>query len=308
MRQLFSGLEGTGYRPCNAQSLGEMDELVALAYELSTYLSHCNAIFFLAGRDAQVSSSSDALGEQTAATKTTRAATYPIPRSFEGLRGASTFGAVYAGCHDLFSLIPEISQLYNRRLAEEAAGQVYPSQPLRDAFARVQHRIDTWEPGDSPPAPPTGTVGLLQGDPTTFADAEQRTKRCASECVRGALRVYGLVSLQGSAAGPLEKASGRRGPIQTLAGAVFEQIMLLGDTSYHSHLLWAALILGSCMLDPAHQQMVTSALNSTRFQMRHVHIARDALLMLWADQDPLAYGPYGLQSIIGKYGININLI
>ncbi|PHH89832.1 hypothetical protein CDD83_5158 [Cordyceps sp. RAO-2017] len=39
-----------------------------------------------------------------------------------GFRKSPTFGAIFAGSHDLFTLIPRAQQLYRRRLTEEAGG------------------------------------------------------------------------------------------------------------------------------------------------------------------------------------------
>lgn len=64
--------------------------------------------------------------------------------SLEEMALFPTFGALFAGSHELFQLLAQISQLASRRLAEEAAGSAVPTAALRNTHDDLQSRLTSW--------------------------------------------------------------------------------------------------------------------------------------------------------------------
>ncbi|KAH7312716.1 hypothetical protein B0I35DRAFT_437576, partial [Stachybotrys elegans] len=199
-----------------------------------------------------------------------------------------TFGVLFAGGHELFQLTPEICQLASRRLAEEQESKTYrkPSLPLRKTYEDLYQRIVCWE------MPPR-----LQGETIT----EWRHKRNAAEILRQALSIFLATALQGSLVSDANVLCAIEQHIMILFGCM-ENIV---DKVYSATLLWPLLIGGSCLTEPEQQRQYANEAREEWCDMWHVKKFIDALQLLWDDPDPRAYGPYGLNLILRKHGLDL---
>lgn len=208
--------------------------------------------------------------------------------SMEDFESFPTFGVLFAGGHDLYRLIPAISLLASRRLAEETNGSTEPSAAVRIMHDDIHARLDSWT---MPPA-------SKPGEP---AD-DRELRRLSAEAMHHALHIY----LATAVAGSTVTSPHVRADVSQHVRELFTVTTKLGAARrYIATMLWPMLIAGSCMTNPSGQQALLEALCGGWFQMRQLEVMGKLLSLLWDDPDPRAYGPYGLYLMIEKHGLNI---
>ncbi|KAG9253561.1 fungal-specific transcription factor domain-containing protein [Emericellopsis atlantica] len=199
---------------------------------------------------------------------------------FEDMSKFPTFGALFAGSHDLYRLIPEIDALAWRRRVEERNGLARPSIPLVQDHDSLHSRLSAW--AMAPPAWP---------------GERDRDLKCASaEALRHALHIYLATALAGSVVTGATWCAVRR-----RAGALFPYIRtLVASQHYVATLVWPVMIGASCIVEPEPQAFLMQQIRSNWSGMGHVGMMADVLQLLWDDPDPEAFGPRGLNMIMEK--------
>ena len=210
--------------------------------------------------------------------------------TLEELKPFPTFGVMFAGAHELFQLVSEVSTLSSSRLAEEISGISEPSENIERVYNNLRRRLMTW----SMPSP---TIG----DPIE----EWENKRIAAEAVRQGLYIYLATSRAGSI---VSDALVR----DTIQGHVDELCQLaatvIASRHYVATLLWPVIVAGTCMVEPQQQHTLIQVMSAEWCNMMHLRAFGELLKLVWKDQDPRAYGPYGLRLIMKKHGQIVGII
>lgn len=203
--------------------------------------------------------------------------------SLDELSSYSTFGSMFGGCHSLYELIPNISQLGVECLAGEMilGDDWIPSAKLRLCYEAIEQRIAAWT------LPPSAD---------SFAQHEATDITTAAEAIRHGLYIYLMTSFCGS--------MGLDPVAQSKIGAQADIVLALAtsvnDMRSRTILLWPCIIAGSCMINKEQQKRLMYALLHSGFDMKHLFSLCDMLELMWSDDDVSAYGPYGLYLTMEK--------
>ena len=204
----------------------------------------------------------------------------------------STFGAFFAGAHELYELIPEIERLASSRLAEEAEGKHEPSASLKAVYDTLYSRLCSW---------------TLAGTPEgSFQKRDAELKTCAAEAWRHGLFIYLITALAGS----LVPEDMKRSVLATHTIKCFTHIgqLLTSEEPYYATLLWPALVGSSCITQHEGQETMLHTLRVSWASLRHMSLWADVLQLMWDDPDPKAYGPYGLVTTMRKHDMVIGIL
>lgn len=245
-------------------------ESLGLTIEMYAYLDACNT-FTPHGLDSERTMPQDG-----------------FIASVVDLESFPTFGVLFAGSHELYQMVPSVSLLASRRLAEEDLGYNEPSAALRTMHDKIHSRLASWK------------MPAAAWADETVDDYDLR--RQAAEALRHALHIY----LATAIAGATVTDQGVRAYVSQHVRAVFAATTsLVAARRYVATMLWPVLIAGSCMSSTAGQQLLLSELRGGWFQMRQLEMMGQLLSLLWQDPDPRAYGPYGLYVTMKKHRLNI---
>jgi hypothetical protein len=198
--------------------------------------------------------------------------------SHDHLSSYRTFGTMFGDLYGLYQFLPEITRLASQRLEEEAAGCINPSEGARATHRILTRNISNWSP----------MVPRFDMDPQDWKEQNQ-----TGEMIRRALYICLLTAMAGSVVSDWETLE----VIQTYSHTMLRTMLKLAESKYQTLFLWPALICGSCLTNESLQQTLIKGIKSSPCQAKHVFTACTALEMLWADPDPRAYGPYGLDRL-----------
>ncbi|KAK5989384.1 Transcriptional activator UGA3-like protein [Cladobotryum mycophilum] len=248
-------------------------ESLGFSLELHAYLSIVNSLS-LYGPNGDLSTPYDA-----------------FLTSLDALSSYSTFGTMFAGCHSLFQLIPQISQLGIECVAEEmlAEDSWSPSERLQASYRSLRDLISDWtftSPADG------------------YSLKEQEQTLVAAEAYRHGLYIYLFTAFAGS----------RRPNTQILLSIQthINKFLLLVSSIMTSQImtiiLWPTVIISSCMVDEVQRSGLIYSLQNSPYEMNHLFRIAEVLKLLWEDDDPQAYGPYGLYMTMDKHRMYIPMI
>lgn len=244
---------------------------MGFSLELYTYLVHCNTITPYGSIAANSTAPSDTSF-----------------LSLDDMASFPTFGALFAGSHDLYFLIPEISVLGARRLAEEASGSAAPSDALKHTHENLYGRLKSWH---LPPPRP--------GESADEWDA----RRLAGNALREAMHIFLATAMAGSVVSDPEVLAA----IAVHIVKVFIDVPQLMASNLTAAMLWPVVIAGSCIVEKGNREILIRETRSPWWGMKHLNLVGDVLQLLWDDPDPRAYGPYGLSLIMEKHGVRISI-
>ena len=202
-----------------------------------------------------------------------------------------TFGTMFAGSHELYQLIPEVSLLASHRLTEETAGAIHPTASLRHTYDNIHNRVTSWE------MPPPVQPGQEEGA------EDLRLKQSAAEVFRQGLYIFLATALAGTIVSDPTLLSTIDQHLVKLFGHAQQVI----DSQYTVSLLWPIVVAGSCMVKTEHRLGLVRELERGAWKMKHLDNTINVLQLLWDDVDPRAYGPYGLYLIMDKHDLNLCL-
>jgi hypothetical protein len=208
-----------------------------------------------------------------------------LPRD---IASAPSCDAILAGCHELFHLIPEVSLLASRRLAEERAGWKYPGDVCLLKHQSILDRLTSW----SIWPPQEGDCSELR---------EQRLR------VGIAFQQGLFIFLETAIAGSIVYDPAMLTTIQHHIDELFGIAPQLLESPYVAAVTWPFVIAGSCLTQSYQQQAFLGRLCSDRFGMQHLVILAKILTLVWDDPDPRAYGPLGIHIIMQKHGLYLSL-
>lgn len=205
--------------------------------------------------------------------------------SLELLTGCRTSGVVFFGYHLLLGMIPEIAQLSGRRVQE---GETDPSADDESCYAELDSRIRGWQ---------------NPGFPLDNPSAQTTTQHSAmGEVYRHALWIFLETAMNGSSI----PNQGLRDKIGSHLESMASQLLgyQLPTSRVAPMLLWPIIIAGSIVLEDFGRILLSEGLRNTPYLAWSSIRAAELLELLWADDDPRAYGPYGLYLVMKKHNIN----
>lgn len=195
---------------------------------------------------------------------------------------------ILAGCHELFHLIPEVSLLASRRLAEEGAGCHGPGDTCRQTYDSIHERLTLW----SIRPPQRGDCPELR---------QQRLR--VGTAFRQGLHIFLETAIAGSiVCDPVTLCI-----IQAHIDEIFTIAPQILASPYVAAVTWPFVIAGSCLTQSHQQQAFLRRLCSDRYGMEHLVLLGNILALLWDDPDPRAYGPLGLHIVMRKHSLHLSL-
>lgn len=212
----------------------------------------------------------------------------PFVMPLEDMGKFPTFGALFGGSHELFCLVPEVSQLATRRLAEETTASSLFTAALKRRHNDIHSRITSWE---MPPPRPGEAI----------EDWEYR--RDAAETLRQGLYIY----LATAHAGSIVSDPVVLGVINGHMRQLFSYGPRLMASQFAASIFWPVIIGASCMVHPKEHEPLLQAMRGSRWSMKHLVVISNILQLLWDDPDPRAFGPYGLYLTMEKHGLSIGI-
>jgi hypothetical protein len=204
-----------------------------------------------------------------------------------------TFGIMFAGCHELFELIPAISRFAARRLKEEGTQASNATRlPESDSFyTSTSARIRNWQ----------------QGQPQS-TNVEEMPKRLAiGETYRQALFIYLETAVLGIAGLPAsaDVLSRLHEHITHIEEAVQEHSLV--TSAFATIMLWPMVIAGSVLMQADERELLTQGLRMPQYATCNSIQTAELLELLWKDGDPRSFGPYGLYLAMEKHQLNLCL-
>lgn len=163
-----------------------------------------------------------------------------------------TCGVMYGGYQELFALIPQVSDIFSRRLVEEATILDTPSPDLIHDVNNHARRLSAWHLDESVFGPPTS---VRARDQIMMAGAH-----------RHGVRIYLHAARTGSSI--LDDSTARS--MRDSSDAIVGLFKTLDDQSWTCNSLWTILMAGSCLADIDRQPDLARLLRNSRYRMDHL--------------------------------------
>lgn len=206
--------------------------------------------------------------------------------SLDFLREYETFGVFLGSGQGLFELIPLVSILARKKLAE-AESQITDLE-IPVILSSLNEKLIHW-----------------QSPPVSKDMAEWETEHEATgEIYRQALWIFTNAAMCGSVVNSPKVMT----KIQTHIDIAIPLFQSVAKSPFNTLMLWLVIIIGSCMIKESQQRDFSHSLYSEEIiDVQQVREAARLLKCLWEDQDDRCYGPFGLQLIMEKHGINFSM-
>ncbi|KAL1868225.1 hypothetical protein VTK73DRAFT_3787 [Phialemonium thermophilum] len=203
---------------------------------------------------------------------------------FNQLRRFDSFGVVFIGYHDLFQLIPDVAELAADRVRAGETARTSREEETR--YVQLAARIRGWQnPGYD------------------AHSATEQEHKAMGEVYRHALWIFLETAMNGSAPpGPvLRERLGRH--LELLATSILGNQLPVSRVA--PVLLWPIMIAGSVVSDASGRALLSESMRTVPYVTWSVVRGAELLELLWADEDPRAYGPYGLYMVMKKHNISL---
>lgn len=243
-----------------------LQELYGLAFELYAYLALiASPTPYSNGTESELDTRSSSL----------------LP-SWDMLRDYGVFGVIVSPIHQFLEIIPRVVTLCTRRQIEMTFDEC--SSESWAEFISLIGLIETIGHGDD-----EDDNDAL--DPTL--NLEHRQSLSVSAVYRHALAIFTYDAMWcGAIAGDESQLSTVRGH----ALSALALIPSLMDTHLRNILLWPTIVVGSCLLHEEERDVIRLLWsNQGREPVFLLMKMKTMLESLWAENDPVFFGPYGLQ-------------
>lgn len=204
--------------------------------------------------------------------------------SLESLSVYDTFGALFAGCHGLFNLIPAISQLAAKCLEE---GSVPISAESAARYKILHVKITEWQ----------------QSSSNSCHQQYNSRRKAIGEVYRQAMWIFLETAMLGSSAPTLGLLSKIQHHIDALGPILTDNGLVASP--FRSILLWPIIIGGSVVIKQGERDLLLQGMRNPVVSTRNTILASNVLELLWKDDDPRAFGPYGLYLTMTKHSVNL---
>lgn len=195
-----------------------------------------------------------------------------LPR--ETLKGYENNGVIVSPIYQSLEIIPRVTSLCTCRQAETMFQECSPENWAE--FVQLLTAIES--------------IGKFDDLTEPAANLEQGENLSVSIIYRHALAIFAYDAMW--CGNIVEDESG----LSVVRGHALSALMLIPtvlDTHLRNVLLWPTIVIGSCLLDEKEREVIRKAL-SIREPLFVVMKMRMMLENLWAENDPIYFGPYGL--------------
>lgn len=190
------------------------------------------------------------------------------------LKNYETFGVIVPPIYDCLEIIPRVVTLCTRRQAEMTFHECSSGSWLE--FVQIIASIET-----------IGTADYL---PELAVDLEHEQDLSVSAIYRHALAIFAYDAMW---CGTIAVDENRLSVVRRHALSALMLIPTLIDTHLKNVLLWPTIVIGSCLLNETERDVIRAVLSNR--EPFFVVIKMQAMLEnLWAENDPVYFGPYGL--------------
>ncbi|WJG35234.1 fungal-specific transcription factor domain-containing protein [Fusarium oxysporum Fo47] len=165
------------------------------------------------------------------------------------LASYSTFGIMFAGLHDLFALIPQISLLFRDRLIEQESGIIEPSIACVELHTQLERCLKDWNLSQN---------DLVSRFPT---DDCNRDLSKVTKVLQLGIKIYLIASMQGSSVVNPKIVC----QLQSYVDDILDLGLDLHYSQWSSILLWPIVISGSCSIQRQQQEHLAKALRESKY-------------------------------------------
>lgn len=205
----------------------------------------------------------------------------PYIASLERFKGCKSFGTMFGYARDLLSLVPTICTLGYNRILEESAGEC--SSESLACYKAIRSKIENWQ------------------EPSTRENSGIYTKDLtnAAKVYKEAVLIFLHTAFYASnVTDPELLALVDKSICESLVFADFDT-----DSPVLTVMLWPCMIIGSCLRQPVQREYLRYKMLETPFNKTVIRSSVQLLDWLWEDSASDAFGPYGLGSVMRKYGV-----
>ncbi|KAH7202660.1 fungal-specific transcription factor domain-containing protein [Fusarium oxysporum] len=165
------------------------------------------------------------------------------------LASYSTFGIMFAGLHDLFALIPQISLLFRHRLIEQESGIIEPSIACVELHTQLERCLKDWN---------LSKKDLVSPFPTDDCKCDLSK---VTKILQLGIEIYLIASMQGSSiVNPKIVCQ-----LQSYVDGILDLGLDLHYSQWSSILLWPIVISGSCAIQRQQQEHLAKALRESKY-------------------------------------------
>jgi hypothetical protein len=196
---------------------------------------------------------------------------------WELLKDHGSFGVIISPIHRCLEIIPHVVALCTRRQSELTFNECSSESLI--LFTELMAIIDT--------------IGC-EDDSGSVLNGEVSQSLSISAVYRHALTIFAYDAMW---CGAIAGDDSRLSIVRQHALSALTLLPTLMDTHYRNLLLWPTIVIGSCLLNDGEFDVIRSGL-SIRQPIFVITKMRMMLEKLWAENDPVYFGPYGLQKLM----------
>ncbi|KAJ5090481.1 hypothetical protein N7532_009165 [Penicillium argentinense] len=194
--------------------------------------------------------------------------------SWDILKNYEIFGAIVSPIYQCLEVIPRVISLCTRRQAE-----IMFQECSSENWAEFVQLITIIE-----------TIGSADDLPEPAINLEHEQSLSVSAIYRHALAIFAYDAMW---CGTIAEDESRLSVVRRHALSALMLIPTLMDTHLRNVLLWPTIVIGSCLINETEWDVIRKVL-SNREPLFVVMKMKTMLENLWAENDPVYFGPYGL--------------
>jgi hypothetical protein len=210
----------------------------------------------------------------------------PYVETLETFRDSKMYGSMLGCAQALFEMIPSICKL-GYRVIQDQRNDTYSGEHLAEnitAYKLLESRILGWQPRENTP-----------GQDEFISD-----RMIAAKIYQQSLLIFLHSNYYGShVSDPIFLNL-----IDKSLEAIIPLVMLLPlDSPILTTFMWPIMIIGSCIREPLGRSLLLDRVRDSPFNMTSISKGIQLLGWLWEDDDPTAFGPYGLGLVMKKHNV-----
>jgi hypothetical protein len=198
--------------------------------------------------------------------------------SWDILKNYGIFGVIVSPIYQCLEVIPRVISLCTRRQAEIMFHEC--SSENWAEFIQLTTIIET--------------IGSPDNLPEPAINLENQQNLSVSAIYRHALSIFAYDAMW---CGTIAEDESRLSAVRRHALSALMLIPTLMDTHLRNVLLWPTIVIGSCLLNEIEWDVIRKVL-SNREPLFVVMKMKTMLENLWAENDPVYFGPYGLHKLL----------
>jgi hypothetical protein len=200
----------------------------------------------------------------------------PYAETLGSFRDSKMYGSMLGCAQPLFEMIPSICKLGYRVIQDQKNDMT--------AYKLLEARILGWQPQENTPE-----KGEFTSDRVIAAKIYQQSL---------------LIFLHSNYYGSQVSDPIFLNLIDKSLEAIIPLVMLLPlDSPILTTFMWPTMIIGSCIREPLGHGLLLGRIRDSPFNMTSISKGIQLLEWLWEDDDPAAFGPYGLGLVMKKHNV-----